>query len=152
MYVDEPGSAKNTLSRKWVDSLRSDPARFGQKLAFRNSSEIETTTLEQVTEDYGQPFFIKIDVEGHEPEVLRGLRRPLPFLSYEVNLPEFRGEALECIDILNTLDSKGTFNYAIDCGRGLALGEWLDARTFLDRLANCTEQSIEVFWKTRPAQ
>ena len=151
LFVDEPGSAKNTLSQKWVDSLREDTARFGQTLSFKGSQEIQTTTLDEIVKDHGNPFFIKIDVEGHEPGVLRGLNRPVPYLSYEVNLPEFRSEGLECVAILNKLEPQGRFNYGADCRQGLLLTEWLDAETFSTHLRECKNPSIEVFWKTQDA-
>lgn len=69
----------------------------------------------------GQLFFVKIDVEGYEPHVLRGLRRLVPYLSFEVNLPEFKQEGLECVEQLANIAAAGRFNYAIDCGQGLVL-------------------------------
>jgi len=148
MFIDEPGSAKNSLSQKWVESLRSDADRFGHKLAFKETREVETTTLESLIETYGRPFFVKIDVEGHEPSVLRGLRRTVPFVSFEVNLPEFRQEARQCIDLLAGQSSEGSFNYSGDCVRGLALAEWLPAAAFLQELEKCEDPSIEIFWRT----
>ena len=148
MWIDEPGSAKNTLSRKWVDTLRVDELRFGQKLDFANQKSVETTTLDELIAKHGRPFFVKIDVEGAEPRVLRGLREPVPFVSFEVNLPEFRPEGLECIDLLNRLDSDGSFNYAVSCQSGLVLKRWLAAREFAGEFDRCAEKSIEVFWRT----
>jgi FkbM family methyltransferase len=92
-WIDEPGSAKNTLSEKWVDTLRRDEKHFGKLLSFPRSVRVDAITLEDLVQTYGQPFFIKIDVEGHEFNVLSGLRRPVPYLSFEVNLPEFRAKA-----------------------------------------------------------
>jgi FkbM family methyltransferase len=148
MWIDAPGSAKNTLSRKWVETLREDAARFGQKLDFRTEKTVATITLEDLIATRGKPFFIKIDVEGMEPSVLRGLRSSVPFLSFEVNLPEFMPEGLDCIEILRLINSDGEFNYAVDCQTGLASSTWLDANAFSQQLARCTESSIEVFWRT----
>jgi FkbM family methyltransferase len=148
MWIDEPGSAKNTFSRKWVDTLRVDGVRFGHPLSFRAHKDVTTTTLEQLCVRNGTPFFIKIDVEGHELSVLRGLRRPVPYLSFEVNLPEFRPEGLRCIEVLTSLESSGKFNYATDCRQGLILREWLGPKDFSQVLAECADPSIEVFWKT----
>ena len=89
-WVDEPGSAKNTLNEKWVNILRVDENKFGKPLGFRQSVTVETLRLEDLISEYGLPFFVKIDVEGHEAAVLRGLRRSVPYLSFEMNLPEFR--------------------------------------------------------------
>jgi FkbM family methyltransferase len=148
MWIAAPGSAKNTLSQKWVEILRTDDRRFGHKLDFAQRHAIETITLEQLIAEHGLPFFIKIDVEGHEPSVLHSLQRPVPYLSFEVNLPEFKPEGLECVELLRGLSTDGKFNYAADCRRGLALERWLDSQEFAPVLDVCTEKSIEVFWKT----
>lgn len=149
MWIDEPGSAKNTLSRKWVETLKRDDERFGQHHDFSRRTTVETTTLDQLISTHGLPFFIKIDVEGHEPSVLRGLHRAVSYLSFEVNLPEFAPDGQECVEMLDRLSAGGKFNYAAgDYEKGLALQEWLPAREFSQILARCTERSIEVFWKT----
>lgn len=150
MWVDEPGSAKNTLSKKWVDTLRTDESRFGQPLNFAGEKVVVTTTLDKLIAEYGVPSFVKIDVEGHEPSVIRGLHCPVPFLSFEVNLPEFRPEGLECVELLSRLSESGRFNYASDCREGLKLRQWLTPSEFVRVLTDCTEPSIEVFWSTRP--
>jgi len=151
MWIDEPGSALNTLSQKWVEHLRGDRTRFGGtqgSLDFARHRNVETTTLEQLIVAHGSPFFVKIDVEGYEASVLRGLKRPVQFLSFEVNLPEFRPEGLECVKLLERLAANGKFNYAADCERGLALEEWVDAQAFVSEIEHCSERAIEVFWKT----
>jgi FkbM family methyltransferase len=147
MWIDAPGSAKNTLSKKWAETLREDETRFGNRLDFGQSRNVETVSLEQLITTHGLPFFIKIDVEGYELNVLRALKRAVPYLSFEVNLPEFRSEGSECVRVLGRV-GQGTFNYTSDCRRSLMLKQWLDAEDFLPLLASCTDSSIEVFWKT----
>jgi FkbM family methyltransferase len=147
MWIDAPGSGKNSLSLKWVESLRVNPTRFGARLEFTEQRQVETTTVEQLINTYGRPFFIKIDVEGYEAMVLQGLERPVPYLSFEVNLPDFKSEGLQCIERLRELDAKGSFNYAADCLDELELQQWLNATEFREVLDGCQEKSIEVFWK-----
>jgi FkbM family methyltransferase len=149
MWIDAPGSAKNTLSPKWVAALRADDTRFGAALNFAAQRSVTTTTLDRLIADYGVPFFIKIDVEGHEIHVLRGLHQRVPFLSFEVNLPEFQCEGLECVELLGSLCADGCFNYVTDCREGLVLDRWLGPADFARVLANCSDKSIEVFWTTR---
>jgi FkbM family methyltransferase len=148
MWIDTPGSAKNTLSRRWVETLRTDPKRFGQRLDFASKQQVETVTLEKLIATHGIPFFIKIDVEGHEASVLRGLNRRVPYLSFEVNLPEFKLEGLQCINILHEIAADGQFNYAVDCERGLMLENWMRRREFAPVMEQCEAPSIEVFWRT----
>jgi len=148
MWIDTPGSAKNTLSQKWVETLRSDERRFGHRFEFARRQQVETITLEQLITTHGPPVFVKIDVEGYEPSVLRGIQRPVPYLSFEINLPEFELEGLECVELLAHVSADGTFNYTADCRNGLALERWVGPVEFSERLMTCTEKSIEVFWKT----
>jgi FkbM family methyltransferase len=147
-WVDEPGSAKNTLNKKWVETLR-ESQRFGQPLAFLKQMTVQTMTLEDLIATFGEPFFVKIDVEGSEPDVLRGLNRAIPFVSFEVNLPEFRVEGLECVRLLERLDPCGEFNYTVDCRTGLAMSRWLPAGEFADCLRSCSAISIDVVWRSK---
>lgn len=151
MWVDEPGSALNTLSSKWVDALHHDDAgRLSgpeKELHFSQKRIVETTSLDSLIDKYGLPGFIKIDVEGYEISVLRGLHQAVPLLSFEVNLPEFREEGAECLKILNRLSPTGVFNFTADCRKGLALGEWTDCATFVKIFERCEERCIEIFWR-----
>jgi FkbM family methyltransferase len=150
MWIDGPGSAVNTLSQKWATALKGNKARqtFGHYgLDFARQKTVESTTVEQLIVAHGTPIFIKIDVEGYELNVIRGLQRPVPYLSFEVNLPEFRSEGLQCVEILGRLAAAGKFNYAVDCEQGLALERWVSTDEFLQILGQCKESAIEVFWK-----
>ena len=148
MWIDAPGSAKNTLSQKWAQTLRDDDQRFGQRLGFGGLKEVQTVSIEQLIAAHGSPFFVKIDVEGHELSVLRGMQRPVPYLSFEVNLPEFRKEGLECVEVLHKLAPDGRFNYTPDCRRGLVLDGWISKEEISTVLSSCADESIEIFWKT----
>ena len=148
MWIETPGSAKNTLDPKWVEILRNDPGRFSHCFDFSSEMEVETTTLETLMAVYGVPFFIKIDVEGHEPSVLRGMKRPVPYLSFEVNLPEFRAEGLQCLNILGEIAENGEFNCVVDCRHGLMFKKWMPLREFIPVFNQCSETCIEIFWKT----
>ena len=149
MWIEMPGSAKNTLSQKWAETLKEDDKRFGHKVSFEHWKEVETVSVAQLVSAHGPPFFLKIDVEGHELNVLRGMQETVPFLSFEVNLPEFKPEGLECIKVLGRLAPDGEFNYTPDCRRGLVLKEWPRAEQFSAILASCADPSIEVFWRHR---
>ena len=69
--------------------------------------QVQTITLDDLVDQYGQPAFCKIDVEGFELEVLKGLHRPLPHLSLE-----FFSKDLEPLhDIILYLNQLGRYEY-----------------------------------------
>jgi FkbM family methyltransferase len=151
LLIDGPGSAVNTMSRKWADHLKGNKEGFKYQhggLEFSNSKSVPTTTLDDLVNRYGAPFFVKIDVEGHELSVLLGLRDAVPFLSFEVNLRMFRPEGIRCVQVLKALRADGGFNYTPDCCSGLVLDKWLPAEEFCSVLETCTDETIEVFWRS----
>lgn len=149
-HVLNDASAKNTLSGKWKNALEaSGEARFGEPHRYSNTYPVQTTTLDELISTFGLPSFVKIDVEGLELEVLRGLHQKIPFMQFEVNLPEFRGEALESISVLEALDPGVRFNYSVGKKLALEAERWLTApelRSFLNR-SGCsfTRRALEVF-------
>jgi FkbM family methyltransferase len=145
LWVDAPGSAKNTLSDKWANLLRHDADRFGSPLDFGGRREVAATTLDALIHQRGRPYFVKIDVEGHELQVLSGLSIPVPVLSFEVNLPEFRSEGIQCVERLATLDVDTEFNFAADLTSGFLYAEWGGAAWAVQALEDCSRPSIEVF-------
>jgi len=154
MWIDGPGSAVNTLSQKWADTLKTKRDTFAHAhfgLEFSQCKTVETTTLEDLILAHGSPFFVKIDVEGYEVKVIRGLKRPVPFLSFEINLPAFRQEGLECVRQLEGLAPDGEFSYAHDL-QGGGMGEWLGSQEFSKVVEQCPDGAIEVFWRTSLAR
>jgi FkbM family methyltransferase len=148
LWEHEPGSGLNTLSEKWVRTLDMNPGKLGSRVAFPARRQVETTTLDALIGQFGCPRYIKVDVEGHEPGVLRGLTQPVDFLSFEANLPEFLPEAAECARRLASLSSLGRFNWVVDCHRGFALSEWVGENELAEALSGLGEKSVEVFWRT----
>ena len=76
------------------------------------------------------------------------LLHSVPYLSFEVNLPEFKNEGIQCIEILTLLEDKAEFNYTACLSKGLFLEKWLQGSEFLDVYNQCSEKSIEIFWRT----
>ena len=145
-WISEPGFEMNTLNPRWAETLGRDPARFGRTFKFGEKREVETLTLEQMISTYGRPFYVKIDVEGHESNVLKGLQSPVPYLSFEVNLPDFRREGEQCIARLLSVDANGRFNCAVR--NHLMFSDWMRHASFVKAFAEIKETSVEVFWRT----
>ena len=145
-WISEPGFDMNTLNAKWAETLAKDPARFGRTFQYPEKRQVETITLEQMISTYGRPFYIKIDVEGYELNVLKGLKTAVPYLSFEVNLPDFRTEGEQCIARLREIVPDGSFNCAIQ--NDLVFSDWLSYENFARAFAEVREPSVEVFWRT----
>lgn len=134
MHIHHPGSAFNTLSEKWANILEADGIkRWDEPVHFSEKQNIETITLDQLVSRHGIPGFIKIDVEGFEENVLRGLSHRIPWLSFETLLPDYRNELEHCLDIIQLLDNSAMYNIALHeklIFPGLAnrneLEEWLN--------------------------
>lgn len=75
----------------------------------------KVTTLDSLIATYGMPRFVKIDVEGYEPEVLAGLNSAVPALSLEWT-PELSENALRCISRLSSL---GSYEFNLSWGESM---------------------------------
>lgn len=84
-------------------------------------------TLHDLVRQFGVHDFCKIDVEGFEYEVLRGLNCPLPALSFELTR-EFLDDARRCIGLLEEL-GMSRFNFVSGEGSEFALPAWPRAPT-----------------------
>ncbi len=126
-----PGSAElhvgvsptlSSMSNRWMSAV-SESGRFATHV-WSEVRPVEMTTLDELIRKYGVPAFIKIDVEGFELEVLKGLSQPVKTLSFEFT-PEVIDQTILCLEHLTRL-GKAQYNYATGETPGLALSEWLD--------------------------
>ena len=84
--------------------------------------EVPVTTLDALIERHGLPRFCKIDVEGFEAEILRGLSQPIPLLSLEY-VPAAIGIACEAVALLAALGSY-RFNATVGERRSFPWPDW----------------------------
>ncbi|MFO7585770.1 MAG: FkbM family methyltransferase [Anaerolineales bacterium] len=110
-----------TISTEWAAQVSERDASFAQ-VRWDTAVTVPLLTLDDLIARYGRPAFCKIDVEGFEPEVLRGLSQPLPALSVEF-LPAAPERALACLDYLAALGSY-EWNYAPGESHRWAMPHW----------------------------
>ncbi|NUR72172.1 MAG: FkbM family methyltransferase [Hamadaea sp.] len=113
----------SSMSDEWISSVTRDHRFSG--IHWDRTVTVDVVTLDQLVSAYGVPVFVKIDVEGFEPEVLRGLSHPVRALSFEY-LPPAHDAALACLDLVAKL-GEYEYNYSPVETMRLASDVWLDA-------------------------
>lgn len=136
-YEDKKNFAMGTLSPKWN--------HIKNKENNDKQTNISTVTLDNLISRFGQPDYIKIDIEGHEWQALQGLSKPVPCLSFEAILPQFLEETVQCIQRLESLYSDVEFNYLAN--EQFAYSQFQKAQTILDRLKD-VKSTVDIFCKT----
>lgn len=142
MYPHKENSAYNTLSEKWA--IKFSEAGKAQKNVLIRKIDVKTVTIDHLVRVYGEPHYIKIDIEGHEINALRGLTSKVPVITFEINLPEFAEEGVQCINRLNAIDPISTFNFFTSCEDGLELLKNVDAQKFKEILRSSSLKYMEV--------
>src|SRR5262249_21672789 len=87
---------------------------------------VPTYTLDEMIALHGKPQYIKIDAEGYDYEVLRGLSQSVPYISFECH--DDRQDQIEmAINCINYLSSLGELAINITPAENLvfAYPEWL---------------------------
>ena len=81
LHVNSANPTVSTASSDFVRAAHGAGGWEGQ--VWDGDIEVPVVTVDALIHEYGVPSFAKIDVEGFEDEVLAGLSRPLPALSFE---------------------------------------------------------------------
>jgi len=127
MYISDK-SVVSSLSEEWIKTVKKD--RF-KDIKWGKKVDVELTTLDELIITYGTPSFIKIDVEGYELEVLKGLNKPVDLISFEYTTPEMTDKAIECIKILEKIDGSIECNYSAGETMLLEFNEWKNVDQFI---------------------
>ena len=137
---DQPGTAIlwishltpsiSTTSNEWLTIVRHNRRFAGAH--WDEEIPVSVTTLDALIAQYGKPAFCKIDVEGVELDVLKGLGQPLAGLSFEY-IPAVIETALKCIDRLGQL-GEYEYNWRISEWPRLRSPDWLRPRDMVAQL------------------
>ncbi len=121
MFINSANPTVSTASKDLIAAAGSAETWQGQN--WDATAQVPVTTLDALIAEFGLPDFVKIDVEGFELEVLKGLSRPLPLLSFEFTTIQ-RDMAAACIDYVSGL-GQYKFNYSLGEEHCFRSGNWL---------------------------
>lgn len=126
----------STLSGDWIRAVQSSSEFAGT--SWDICIQVNVTTLDKLIEEHGEPVFCKIDVEGGELDVLRGLSVSLPTLSFEY-ITAVADRAVKCIDRLLEIGNY-EYNWTRGEGRPLQAGRWLAPNDMKKQLEKMNKQ------------
>ncbi|MGM0631570.1 MAG: FkbM family methyltransferase [Pseudomonadota bacterium] len=141
LHISTRTPTVTTMSREWISRVQQDPSFRG--VQWDREVTVPVTTLDELIERCGEPRFCKIDVEGFELDVLRGLSRPLAALSFEY-IPATMGFAVDCI---RRLEELGGYEYNLAPGEThrLQSSRWRSPEQMMEALQRITQGSGDVY-------
>ena len=130
LRVNRANPTVSTLSPDMIDAAAHAPGWHGQ--VWDAEEPVSVTTLDALSETHGTPDYIKIDVEGHEADVLKGVSRLPPLLSFEVTSIA-RSAGLSALERTAAL---GADAFRLSLGESHVWeGPWIDAEAMARRIA-----------------
>jgi len=126
-YVND-ASALSTFS----EDVKSNSIWGNGNFELKDVRKIEIITLDSLIAQYGAPSFIKIDVEGYEPEVMKGLSQKIKAMSFEYSTCVSNKNLIDCINHLAQISDTITFNFSIGESMKLHSKKWYNKEHFMD--------------------
>ncbi len=137
----------SSMSKTFIDAVSKERFTFPEH-SWKDLMPIKVDTLDNMIEKYGKPHYIKIDVEGYELHVLKGLTQPIDYISIEFT-PELKDQAFACIDYLG--DNK-VYNYGAGENQFFEFHSWVDKPTlieYLNGINNFKEDFGDIYIKSK---
>lgn len=122
--INSKNPTVSTVSQDFVTAAR-DGAKGWEGQVWDKMIKVPATTLDALMAAYGEPGFVKIDVEGAEEMVLRGLSQPVAALSFEFTTIQ-RDVASACLTRCEELGYR-RFNVSLGETQAMAFEAAVDA-------------------------
>lgn len=135
MYINTKSSTISSLSIDFINKMKAN--RFKNQ-EWNERQEVTIDTLDNIITQYGEPKFIKIDVEGFEVEVLKGLSHKVKYICFEYSIPEQISNIFECLDLINKISPNYTYNFSLEETNSFVFETWKNYDDIRDTLKNKT--------------
>ena len=135
MMICEEADTISTMSERWKRE-----GRFSTDYKWNKEFQVPVTTLDNVIREYGLPKLCKIDVEGFEYTLLKGLTRPIPYICFEFTR-EFFDDAKKCIEYLLTL-GHAEFNCSIGESCEFLFERWVSTEELYRRIGSIEDDLL----------
>jgi FkbM family methyltransferase len=134
MLCDETDEC-STLSKEFV-STYAGVSNFH----WTKKQKVKVETLENICEKYGLPKLCKIDVEGYESEVFKGLRTPIDIICFEFNRPLLNDtkRSLESLAALSNYEC----NYIVYERMNLVMPAWIPIKEFTGKVFHTIKEDV----------
>jgi FkbM family methyltransferase len=126
----------STLSSRWAENQKAD---------WQGTVRVPVRTLDSIAKEYGIPKYVKVDAEGYDAEVLRGMSFRSEIVSFEF-LPDDMDVARECIQLF----PECVFNFVIEQRSRFELNQWVSSEEILTALLDLPKTVLygDVFTKS----
>ncbi len=135
LYTNKDEPAIATMNDKWRREFR-----FSNNFKWTDSYTVPVTTLDSLIRQYGLPTFCKIDVEGFEKPVIKGLSQPIKFISFEFQ-KELLDDAYENMKYLSSLGNV-KFNCVLCEEWDLKFSNWINADILYKKLRSINNKYL----------
>jgi hypothetical protein len=123
------------FAAQWVEAAQATGRFILMGGEWNEKRTVPMTTLDRLIATYGVPRFIKIDVEGYELNVLKGLTQPIATISFEYATPELAAQCIACIKRISDLSQdKILCNYSVGETLTWALPQWVSSEEMLTQI------------------